>query len=167
MAKLEEMFAKLMRNLTQQPLRAVKVALTTAPGDKAQTLQPTVKFSHLGPDPLPILLYEAKEPNTYLRATLEFISVESSPTGSEMVTPHQAIPISRDQIAALAGEGLIPTGIQEMSGGTSYTFTLPSIEPPASPELQLSGTFSFWLPGKGPERRLVYVQPQRVPLKGK
>ena len=161
LAELEKMMADIMNDLVKQPLRAVQVTVTGAPNNNEQTLQPTVKFTNVGTEPLPILLFEGASSNNFLRIDVQLERWDPSP-GGDLVTPLKTIRPNRDDIAALADNGQIPEGIQELASKDSYTFDLPPIDLPAEENLHLRTNFTFWLPGSGPERRLVTVQPQVI-----
>lgn len=162
LATLEEMLAEIMNDLIKRPQKAVQVSVTTTEaGDQA--IQPTVSLTNVGIEPLPILLFEEDSPNNFLRISLQLEQWNTS-AGGTLITPLRTFNLTRDDVAAFVNEGLLPAGIQELAAGDSYTFELSPIDLPSKDNLHLSGGFTFWLPGSGPERRSVTVQSEAINL---
>jgi hypothetical protein len=164
LATVTTMLDELIASLIAQPIRAVQVELAAAPVGAG--LEPTITISHIGTEPLPLLLFEPGDPNQYLRIELAFESVITLPSGLSMRQPLGGVTVPRDTIAALVDVGTLPGGVTELAAGQSYDLTLDPLTQPAGQNVNLTATLTFWLPGTGSERRVVYVQPQRLTLKG-
>ena len=157
LATATTMLDEIIIALTDQPLRAVQAGLAVAPVSAG--LEPTLTLTHLGSEPLPILLFDPADPNQYLRVELAFVSVISMPSGLTMRQPLGGVKVPREAIAALVEAGAIPGGVTDLAGGQAYQLVLDPLAQPKGQNVTLNATLTFWLPGAGAERRVVYLQP--------
>jgi hypothetical protein len=160
LASVATMLDDILVALTGQPIRAAQVDFSVAP--VADGLEPTLTITHLGSEPLPVLFFDPADTNQYLRVELAFESVITLPSGLTMRQPLGGVKVPREAIVALVDAGTIPGGVSDMSAGQSYQLVLDPVAKPQGQNVALNATLTFWLPGDGAERRVVYIQPPRL-----
>jgi hypothetical protein len=165
LAELEKHLLDISAGLVDKPERAIQAALeVTGSGTE---LQAKVTFTNVGHRSMHVLLYDPSVKGQLMAATLAFEEAVILSPDLTAWQPHAIANIPAEYLSSLFEAGDLQTGILQLAAGERIQFALPEVTQPAGDKaLYLSGTFTFWLPGEGSQRRRVTVQTTRLPLKG-
>lgn len=163
-AAIEERLLEVMRGLVAaHPRSALSGSAEFEVSDGM--VSPQVILQHQGTEPLPMLLFDKGDPSFFVRLSFVFEREMGTAPGESIWLPVGTETVSRDEVARLVADGMLPGGVHDMPPESSYVLPLPPFKVPAADDpLAIRTRIDLWFPGEGRARRKVTIELDRTRL---
>ena len=163
-AAIEERLMEVMRGLVAASPRSAlsgSVAFEVSDG----TVSPEVTLQHQGTERLPVLLFDEGDPSYFVRLTFVFEREVGTGSGESIWLPVGSETVTRDEVARLVADGVLPAGAHDMAPRSSYVLSLEPLKIPAAEDpLAIRTRIELWFVGEGKARRKVTIELERTRL---